>query len=161
MALLDIASMHPSSIVAENLFGDEYTQRFFDILNTRILIKHGQFEEARKLFDGKLKPYLTDADQADTLSKALKIAINSVYGLTSAGFENPFRDPRNIDNIVAKRGALFMVNLKHEVMNQGYQVAHIKTDSIKIPDADKLSWITGRSSDTTSSTRRHMRRCAW
>ena len=42
VALLDIASMHPSSIVAENLFGDEYTQRFYDILNTRILIKHGK-----------------------------------------------------------------------------------------------------------------------
>jgi hypothetical protein len=65
----------------------------------------------------------------------LKIAINSVYGLTSAGFENRFRDPRNIDNIVAKRGALFMVNLKHEVQDRGFCVAHIKTDSIKIPDA--------------------------
>lgn len=136
VALLDIASMHPSSIVAENLFGDEYTQRFFDILNTRILIKHGEFNKARKLFEGKLAPYLTDENQAETLSKALKIAINSVYGLTSAGFENPFRDSRNIDNIVAKRGALFMVNLKHAVQDRGYVVAHIKTDSIKIPNAD-------------------------
>lgn len=57
------------------------------------------------------------------------------YGLTSAGFENPFRDNRNKDNIVAKRGALFMVNLKHAVQSQGFTVAHIKTDSIKIPDA--------------------------
>ena len=137
IALLDIASMHPSSIVAENLFGDEYTKRFFDILNTRILIKHGKFEEARKLFDGKLSPYLTDENQAETLSKALKIAINSVYGLTSAGFENPFRDIRNVDNIVAKRGALFMVNLKHAVQEKGFTVAHIKTDSIKIPNATK------------------------
>jgi len=137
VALLDIASMHPSSIVAENLFGDEYTKRFFDILNTRILIKHGQFDKARKLFEGKLAPYLTDENQADTLSKALKIAINSVYGLTSASFINPFRDERNRDNIVAKRGALFMVNLKHAVQDQGFQVAHIKTDSIKIPNADK------------------------
>jgi hypothetical protein len=65
----------------------------------------------------------------------LKIAINSVYGLTSAKFENAFRDNRNKDNIVAKRGALFMINLKHEVQSRGYTVAHIKTDSIKIPDA--------------------------
>ena len=137
VALLDIASMHPSSIVAENLFGDEYTKRFFDILNTRILIKHGQFDKARKLFEGKLAPYLVDENQADTLSKALKIAINSVYGLTSASFINPFRDQRNVDNIVAKRGALFMVNLKHAVQDQGFQVAHIKTDSIKIPNANK------------------------
>ena len=47
----------------------------------------------------------------------------------------PFRDTRNIDNIVAKRGALFMVNLKHEVQKRGFTVAHIKTDSIKIPEA--------------------------
>ena len=137
VVVLDIQSMHPSSIVAENLFGDEYTKRFHDILNTRILIKHKQFDEAKKLFDGKLAPYLTDEKQAKQLSKALKIAINSVYGLTSAGFENPFRDQRNIDNIVAKRGALFMVNLKHAVQDRGYTVAHIKTDSIKIPNAEK------------------------
>ena len=65
-------SMHPSSIVAENLFGDDYTARF---------------------------------------------------------------DDRNRDNIVAKRGALFMINLKHEVESRGFMVAHIKTDSIKVPDA--------------------------
>ena len=29
-----------------------------------------------------------------------------------------------------------MVNLKHEVQKRGYKVAHIKTDSIKIPDAN-------------------------
>ena len=135
VALLDIASMHPSSIVAEKLFGDEYTQRFNDILHARILIKHKQYDEAKKLFDGKLAGYLEDENQAKALAGALKIAINSVYGLTSATFENPFKDPRNIDNIVAKRGALFMVNLKHEVQKRGFTVAHIKTDSIKIPDA--------------------------
>lgn len=135
VALLDIASMHPSSIVAENLFGDEYTERFSDILNARIAIKHGDFESARKMLGGKLEPYLRDEQTAGDLAQALKIAINSVYGLTSANFENPFRDPRNKDNIVAKRGELFMVNLKHEVQDRGFTVVHIKTDSIKIADA--------------------------
>ena len=88
------------------------------------------------MFDGKLKPYLEDKDQAKALAYALKIAINSVYGLTAAKFDNKLRDPRNVDNIVAKRGALFMVDLKEEVQKRGYTVAHIKTDSIKIPDAD-------------------------
>ena len=60
-----------------------------------------------------------------------KIVINSVYGLTAANFENPFRRPRNKDNIVAKRGALFMTLLKSEVEKRGFCVAHIKTDSIK------------------------------
>ena len=135
VALLDIASMHPSSIMAERLFGDIYTVRFGDILAARLAIKHGEFEKAEKMLDGKLAPYLKDKDAAKNLAQALKIAINSVYGLTSAGFDNPFRDKRNIDNIVAKRGALFMVNLKHAVQDQGFTVAHIKTDSIKIPNA--------------------------
>ena len=135
VALLDIASMHPASIIAEQLFGTEYTKRFQEIRDARVAIKHGDFDAARAMLDGKLAPYLDDESKAKDLAQALKIAINSVYGLTSAAFDNPFRDPRNIDNIVAKRGALFMINLKHEVQSRGFTVAHIKTDSIKIPDA--------------------------
>lgn len=135
VALLDIASMHPSSIVAENLFGDVYTKRFKDILDARIAIKHKDFDSARKMLGGVLVKYLKDEESASDLAQALKIAINSVYGLTSASFENPFRDIRNKDNIVAKRGALFMINLKHEVQKRGFKVVHIKTDSIKIADA--------------------------
>ena len=134
VALLDIASMHPTTIDKENLFGD-HTQNFRDLKDTRILIKHKEYDKAKALFGGRLAKYLDDPAQAKALSGALKIAINSVYGLTSAKFDNPFRDIRNIDNIVAKRGALFMVNLKHEVQKRGFTVAHIKTDSIKIPDA--------------------------
>ena len=134
VALLDIMSMHPFSERQEKLFA-EYQQNFDDLVDARIYIKHKDFESAKKLFGGKLAKYLDDPAQAKSLSKALKIAINSVYGLTSAKFDNPFRDIRNIDNIVAKRGALFMVNLKHEVQRRGFTVAHIKTDSIKIPEA--------------------------
>ena len=135
VALLDIASMHPSSIVAEQLFGPTYTSRFSDILNARLAIKHKDFDKARQMLGGALAKYLDDEDSASDLAKALKIAINSVYGLTSANFDNPFRDIRNKDNIVAKRGALFMINLKHEVQRRGFIVAHIKTDSIKVADA--------------------------
>ena len=136
VALLDIASMHPNSAINLNIFGP-YTKNFEELVQARLYIKHGDYESAGKLFDGKLKPYLTDKDQAKTLAYALKIAINSVYGLTAAKFDNKLRDPRNIDNIVAKRGALFMIDLKHEVQKHGYTVAHIKTDSIKIPNADQ------------------------
>lgn len=135
VALLDIASMHPSSIINMNCFGD-YTIKFKELLDARLAIKHGDYNSASKMMGGALKPYLSDASQADDLAQALKIAINSVYGLTSASFDNPFRDIRNKNNIVALRGALFMVLLKHMVQDEGYTVAHIKTDSIKIPDAD-------------------------
>lgn len=134
VALLDIASMHPSSIIAENLFG-KYTERFKALKDARLDIKHKDFDKARSMLDGALAPFLTDESQAKNLAQALKIVINAVYGLTDATFDNPFRDPRNVDNIVAKRGALFMVNLKHMVQSKGFTVAHIKTDSIKIPDA--------------------------
>jgi len=131
---LDIASMHPTSIEQLNLFG-EYTPNFSALKNARIAIKHNDYDEARKMLGGKLAPFLEDPAQADALSYALKIVINIVYGLTSAKFDNAFRDIRNMDNIVAKRGALFMIDLKHAVQEQGYKVVHIKTDSIKIPGA--------------------------
>ena len=141
VALLDIASMHPSSVIAEDLFGPEYTQRFKELKDARIAIKHEDWPTAEKMLDGKLAKYIQKCKDGELSSKdmagALKIVINSVYGLTAASFDNPFHDPRNKDNIVAKRGALFMVNLKHEVQKRGYIVAHIKTDSIKIPDADQ------------------------
>ena len=134
VALLDVASMHPNSAINLNAFGD-YTQNFKDILDTRILIKRGNMEAARHLFNGRLAPYLNDEESAGALAQALKIAINSVYGLTSANFDNPFRDVRNKNNIVALRGALFMKTLQDAVQEKGFRVAHIKTDSIKIPDA--------------------------
>lgn len=134
VALLDIASLHPTSAIEEEVFGP-YTKNFADIKQARIYIKHKDFDKARHMLDGKLAPYLNDESTAKDLAQALKIAINSVYGLTSARFPNPFKDPRNDDNIVAKRGALFMINLKHEVQNRGFTVVHVKTDSIKIADA--------------------------
>ena len=136
-ALLDVASLHPHSIWELNMFGDEYTKRYKEILDARVAIKHHDFEKARTMLGGALAEFLTDEEAADNLAQALKIIINSVYGYTTATFDNPFKDPRNIDNIVAKRGALFMMTLRREVQKMGYIVAHIKTDSIKIPNADK------------------------
>ena len=133
-ALLDVASLHPHSIIALNLFGN-YTQHFADLVNARIHIKHGDYEAVRHMFGGRLAKYLDDESTAKQLAQALKIAINSVYGLTSASFDNPFRDPRNKNNIVALRGALFMKTLQDEVAARGFTVVHIKTDSIKIADA--------------------------
>ncbi|MFA6661450.1 MAG: DUF5906 domain-containing protein [Bacilli bacterium] len=136
VALLDVASMHPTSIEELVLFGPKYTKVFSDIKNARLAIKHGDYELASTMLEGKLAKFLKNKDDSEGLSNALKTVINSIYGLTSAKFENPFRDPRNVDNIVAKRGSLFMINLGEEVRARGFIVAHIKTDSIKIPEAD-------------------------
>lgn len=137
---LDVMSMHPSTIKALNLFG-KYTERFCELLNARILIKHKEFEKAKGMLNGVLDKYLDMCKEnpkiAKALAQALKIAINSVYGLTSASFPNRCRDPRNVNNIVALRGALFMKTLYDEVTARGYTVIHVKTDSIKIANPDK------------------------
>lgn len=136
VALLDIVSMHPTTIEVLNMFG-VHTAKFSEIKAARVAIKRKDYATAREMFNGKLAPFLKNEEDAEALSYALKIVINSVYGLTSAKFENPFRDLRNKDNIVAKRGALFMIELKLAVQALGYTVVHIKTDSIKIANADK------------------------
>lgn len=130
---LDIASMHPTSIELLNLFGP-YTEKFSDLKKTRVFIKEKNFKEAGKMYGGLLNKYLEDPSSADNLAYALKIVVNTVYGLTAARFDNPFRDPRNIDNIVAKRGSLFMVDLKHALQKRGCKAIHFKTDSVKIAD---------------------------
>jgi hypothetical protein len=144
VALLDIASLHPSTIEVLELFGP-YTKRFSEIKSARVAIKHKEWDKARGYLDGALVPFLEGIESlsedeqqelSDDLSYAFKIVINSIYGLTSAKFPNRCKDPRNVDNVVAKRGALFMILLKWEVLNRGYTVVHVKTDSIKIAEAD-------------------------
>lgn len=143
----DIASMHPSTIIAENLFGDEYTAKFKKLLDARLAVKHKEYDKAIQLLGPSVSGMKTDEEFSD-LSKALKIAINSVYGLTCAKFENPFKDPRNVDNIVAKRGALFMIDLKEKIESLGGNIIHIKTDSLKIenpsPEIEKAVYDFGK-----------------
>ena len=134
VSLLDAASLHPSSIVLLNKLG-EYTQRYADLRAARVYIKHRDYDSARKLFDGKLSKYLEDDNQADALSKALKLPLNAFFGISFASFPNAARDSRDKNNIIALRGALFMKTLQDEVQAKGFTVAHIKTDSIKVPNA--------------------------
>lgn len=135
VVLLDIVSMHPTSAINLNIFGP-YTKKFQELKDARVLVKHRKFEEAGKMLGGVLKPYLKE-ETADALAYALKIVINIVYGMTSAKFPNPFKDPNNIDNIVAKRGALFMIKLKQDLQAMGAKVCHVKTDSIKLVNPTK------------------------
>lgn len=135
IALLDIKSMHPHSAIAMNYFG-EHTKRFEELVEARVAIKEGRIEDAKKMLDGKLTPYLEDTSvNLKDLAYALKIAINAVYGQTAASYPNAFRHPDNRNNIVALRGALFMRTLQDEVEEMGYPIVAIKTDSIKIANA--------------------------
>ena len=148
VGLFDIVSMHPHSAIRLKIFGEETTKRFENLVEGRVAVKHirevgdDAYKEAirrlgpivEEIFDG-VKPEDVKA-KAKAVANALKTAINSVYGLTSAKFDNKLRDPKNVDNIVAKYGALFMITLKHKVQEMGYTVVHIKTDSIKIANVD-------------------------
>jgi DNA polymerase elongation subunit (family B) len=133
---MDVLSMHPTSLEVMNLFGP-YTPRYSALKTARVLIEERKLEEAGKMFDGALAKYLTDSSGLSGLSYALKIALNIVYGFTAAKFDNPFRDIRNKDNVVAKRGALFMIDLKHALQEHGCKPIHFKTDSVKIADYKK------------------------
>ena len=140
VALLDIESMHPTTAIILNYFG-KYTKKFKIIKDTRIAIKHGKLDLAKELLNDYVSPeildrYLSDKTKAKGLAQALKMVINPVYGLSAAKFDNPFRHPSNANNIVALRGALFMVLLEEEVTKRGYPIVAIKTDSIKIANAD-------------------------
>ena len=135
VALIDAASLHPTSIILLNKLG-RHTSTYADLKEARVLIKHKKYDEAKKLFSGKLAKYLTNDEDADDLSSALKIPLNSFYGISSASYENPARDSRDKNNIIALRGALFMKTLFDAVVENGYEVIHIKTDSIKVANAD-------------------------
>lgn len=128
----DVASMHPTSGILEMYLGPEGTKIYSDLKQLRVYIKHKDFDSAKKMFGGVLAGILEDESQAKAISNALKTVLNSLYGLSSASFDNAFRHPDNQDNLIAKRGALFMIDLKHAVQEQGFKVIHIKTDSIKI-----------------------------
>lgn len=134
VALIDAASMHPTSIVLLNKLG-KYTKVYSDLRLARVLIKHKEYDKASVLFNGKLAKYLENEEDADSLSSALKLPLNSFFGTSFAGFENPARDSRDKNNIIALRGALFMKTLQDEVVKKGFSVVHIKTDSIKVPNS--------------------------
>ena len=145
VALLDVGNMHGASIVALNKFG-EYTKNYAEIRTARMAVKGRRFDEARRLLGGKLGKALDEIEKLPTgseeqkkaindLQKALKLILNSTYGIAAATFDNPLRDPRDKNNIIALRGALFMRTLQDEITAKGYDVIHIKTDSVKIPNA--------------------------
>lgn len=132
VGLLDVESMHPHSIMALNYFGP-YTEKFGRLLEARMALKHGDRARFSELLPTAKWP--ETKEEAKALSDALKLALNSTYGWTAAtSWENEFTIEANKDNIVAKRGALFMVDLLCYLQDQGIKVIHIKTDSVKIPN---------------------------
>lgn len=131
----DVESMHPTSACELNIFGPKYTPRLKELVDSRKAAKNKKEDFLKTCFNGRLWDYMTKNDMSyKKLARSLKVPINAIYGLTSAKFPNRFKDPRNVDNIVAKRGELMMINLEDKLIKEGVNPIHIKTDSIKIPD---------------------------
>lgn len=152
---IDVASLHPHSLIAINYFG-KYTPKFKALVKCRMHIKHGELDKAASAFDDidpalseKLSKFLSDPSLIKGLAHAMKIIINIVYGMTSAKYDNKFRDPRNVDNIIAKRGALFMMMLEEELNARGCNVIHVKTDSMKITNylQEDIQYAMDRATD--------------
>ena len=130
---LDVSGLHPASAIAMNYFG-EYTSRYKELRDARLAIKKKDFETAKTLLNGALAPYLENPENTKALAGAIKLILNSAYGESSANHPNAMRDERNVNNIIALRGALFMVTLRDEMLARGARPIHIKTDSIKLVD---------------------------
>lgn len=150
----DSASHHPSSIEQLNLFGKQ-TKRYSDLKKARYAIKHKDFDSVRNMFDGKLAKYFTGSEEqlksnAKAVSTAFKLILNAFYGMTSSPHDYfEAKDPRNINNIVALRGAMVLKIIQDEVEARGFKVVHIKTDSIKIADPtdEILDYVVKRGYD--------------
>ena len=50
VALLDVASMHPTSLINMNMFGP-YTKRLEDLMNARLAVKRGDLHKLEDLLD--------------------------------------------------------------------------------------------------------------
>lgn len=142
VAMLDVGNMHGASIIALNKWG-KHTKNFIELRNARMAIKAHDFERARTMLGGKLAKYLTDEKEADALQNAIKLILNSSYGIAAANFKNPLADIRDKNNIIALRGALFMRTLQDEIEEHGGHIIAIRTDSCKIPNAtpELISWV--------------------
>ena len=129
----DVESMHPTSAINLNIFGSRYTKRYKELVDSRKAAKNGNEDFIKTAFNGKIWAFVQMMQMSfKKLAKSLKVPINAVYGLTSAKYPNRFKDPRNVDNIVAKRGELMMMTLEDKLLKEGVVPIHIKTDSIKL-----------------------------
>ena len=146
---VDIKSMHPHSAIAMNYFG-KYTPRYEAVVKSRLAVKSKDPLKALEPFEKldperakRLKPYFEDEAKFKGLAFVMKIIVNIVYGMSSAKWPNKFKDPRNIDNCIAKRGALFMIQAKQGLQARGVKVVHVKTDSMKLVNytQEDVDWL--------------------
>lgn len=102
---LDVVSMYPSIMLDINALG-EWTSNFEKIVNWRKRVKH------------------TDP----ALQKALKLVINSVYGLLLSQY-SPLYNP-NVQKSVVIYGQASLYNLAERLYQAGYTIVQVNTDGV-------------------------------
>lgn len=103
--LLDVASMYPNILINLNVLGDA-TKRYQDIVDERIKVKH------------------TDPQ----LQQALKLIINSTYGLLSNKYSKLFNPIGAVS--VCVYGQIALYSLCERLYEAGYTLVNINTDGV-------------------------------
>lgn len=101
IVVLDVASMHPSSIIAEQLFGPIYTKRFEEIKEARVAIKHKEFDKARSMLNGMITGFNADGQPTEWTAKdfptimgwyGVRVAFLMLYARNWVANPNPDSD---------------------------------------------------------------------
>jgi hypothetical protein len=113
MKLLDVASMYPHIILIIKALGDMATEKYRDILQQRIAVKH------------------TDK----TLSDALKLILNSVYGNLGSEYSSLYNPKAQLS--VCIYGQIALYNLCKRLAQAGHEIININTDGVGfVPNGD-------------------------
>lgn len=134
--VLDFASLYPNLIrqmrlSPENNYSDNYT----DDLNTNLVISKEEFNPEHGILDSYLtelldlrKEYRNKGMEAEQL--AVKIIVNSVYGLLSQKTAKFVLGGTNIASTVTYTGRTILQRLVKELPTNDIKVVYGKTDSI-------------------------------
>ena len=129
---LDVDSMYVTTFINTGYFGD-FTERIKQLRDVRLALKRKDLPEVHRLYK-EFGEFITNEHIDFKLaSDMLKLCLNSLYGLSSANFDNFMKLEQNDTNLIANLGNIMMNELYRICTEEkGWTVVHIKTDGIKI-----------------------------
>ena len=128
---LDVDSMYVTTFINTGYFGD-FTDKIRKLRDVRLALKRKNLNDVFKTYKEFGEFIVNEKIDFKLASDMLKLCLNSLYGLSSANFDNFMRLDNNETNLIANLGNIMMNELYNECIANGYKVVHIKTDGIKI-----------------------------
>lgn len=131
---LDVDSMYVTTFINTGYFGD-FTDKIRKLRDVRLALKRKNLNDVFKTYKEFGEFIVNEKIDFKLASDMLKLCLNSLYGLSSANFDNFMRLENNDTNLIANLGNIMMNELYRictEIKN--WKVIHIKTDGIKIAD---------------------------